>query len=189
VSGGAELVAIKKAARAAALARRAEAAEVGDGAAGAARLREVLADKGARVLSGYMPMRGEIDPLPAMAAHAGRVCVPVTPPRGNPLSFREWTPDARMVEGPFKAMVPEDGDWLVPEVLIVPLLAFDRRGYRLGYGGGYYDRTLESLRSKGPVTAIGYAWAAQETDAVPLEPTDQPLDLIVTDAGVIYPRG
>ena len=183
------LTEIKKAARAEVLARRLKAARLGDPLAGALRLQGVLAGQGGKVLSGYMPMRGEIDPLPAMAAHDGPVCVPVTPPRGNPLSFREWTPEARMVEGPFKALVPETGGWLEPEVLVVPLVAFDRRGFRLGYGGGYYDRTLERLRALWPTLAIGFAWAAQEMEAVPLEPTDQPLDLIVTETEVIYPRG
>jgi 5-formyltetrahydrofolate cyclo-ligase len=69
-------------------------------------------------------------------------------------------------------------------VLIVPMLAWDRRGYRLGYGGGFYDRTLEGLRAKGPVLAIGFAFAAQEVEAVPTEPTDQRLDAVVTEKGV-----
>jgi 5-formyltetrahydrofolate cyclo-ligase len=92
-----------------------------------------------------------------------------------------------MIEGEFGALIPESGDWLVPEVLVVPLLAFDRRGYRLGYGGGFYDRTLELLRAMGPVKAIGFAFAAQEIDRVPTEATDQPLDLIVTERGIVRP--
>ncbi|MDH3263737.1 MAG: 5-formyltetrahydrofolate cyclo-ligase, partial [Paracoccaceae bacterium] len=76
---------------------------------------------------------------------------------------------------------------LVPEVLVVPLVAFDRRGYRLGYGGGFYDRTLEHLRAEGPALAIGFAWAAQEDPALPVEPTDQRLDLIVTERETIRP--
>ena len=74
---------------------------------------------------------------------------------------------------------------LVPQVLIVPLVAFDRSGGRLGYGGGFYDRTLELLRAAGPIFAVGFAYAAQEAEALPLEPTDQPLDVIVTDAEVL----
>jgi 5-formyltetrahydrofolate cyclo-ligase len=135
-----------------------------------------------------MPMRAEIDPLAAMAAHAGPVAVPVIEGMGLPLRFRAWHPAAPMVRGRFGALVPETGDWITPEVLIVPLVAFDRAGNRLGYGGGFYDRTLEALRARGPVTAIGYAYAAQETDALPLEPTDQRLDLIVTETGIIRPR-
>ncbi|WP_371286182.1 5-formyltetrahydrofolate cyclo-ligase [Albidovulum sp.] len=94
-----------------------------------------------------------------------------------------------MVPGTFGALVPAEGDWIEPEVLIVPLLAFDRRGYRLGYGGGFYDRTLEALRARGPVTAIGFAFAAQEVDEVPIEATDQPLDIVVTDKGILIPGG
>ena len=128
-----------------------------------------------------------------MAAHlaagqGGRVAVPVIPGPAQALRFHEWSPEARMVEGAFKALIPEGGAELVPTVLIVPLLAFDRRGFRLGYGGGFYDRTLEGLRARGPVTAIGFAFAAQEVAQVPIEPTDQPLDLIVTEAGIIRPE-
>lgn len=178
---------IKAAARAAAFDRRKLAFAAGQGRA-AEILAQVLAAHRGQVLSGYMPMRTEIDPLPAMAAHAaagGRVCVPVIPGRAQPLRFREWTPDCALEEGPFGARVPAGGDWLVPQVLIVPLLSFDRRLFRLGYGGGFYDRTLEGLRAAGPVTAIGYAFAAQEVAEVPIEPTDQPLDLVVTETGVI----
>jgi len=182
------LTEIKAAARAEAFARR-KVAFAARGSRDADRLRAVLADHVGRPLAGYMPMRTEIDCLPAMAAHAGPVGVPVIEGVGLPLRFRRWSPSAPMVAGAFGALVPETGDWIEPEVLIVPLLAFDRRGYRLGYGGGFYDRTLERLRRAGPVTAIGFAFAAQEVAKVPIEPTDQPLDLIVTEAGVITPAG
>ena len=157
-------------------------------AAGQGQAAEILADFLAahhgKVLSGYMPMRTEIDPLPAMAAHQGPVGVPVIMAKATPLRFREWTPGAAMVEGTFKAMIPAEGMWLEPEVLIVPLLAFDARGYRLGYGGGFYDRTLEGLRARRPTLAIGFAFAAQEVAEVPIEPTDQRLDAVVTQMGV-----
>jgi 5-formyltetrahydrofolate cyclo-ligase len=177
------LEAVKAEARREAFARRKTAFAAGQGAA-AAHLAAVLAGQAGRVLSGYIPMRTEIDPLPAMAAHAGPVCVPVVPGKGVPLRFRRWTPGCAMVEGPFGALVPAEGDWLVPQVLIVPLLAWDRRGFRLGYGGGYYDRTLEGLRAAGPVLAVGFAFAAQEVAAVPVEPTDQRLDAMVTENGL-----
>lgn len=180
------LTEIKAAARADAFIRRkvVYANRTGDEAA---KLAAVLADHRGKVLAGYMPMRTEIDCLPAMAAHQGSVAVPVIMAAGQPLQFRQWTARARMVPGAFGALIPETGYWLVPEVLIVPLLAFDRRGYRLGYGGGFYDRTLEGLRARGPVTAIGFAFAAQEVETVPIEPTDQPLDMIVTEAEVFTP--
>jgi 5-formyltetrahydrofolate cyclo-ligase len=88
-----------------------------------------------------------------------------------------------MIEGAFGAQVPETGEEIVPELLIVPLVAFDRAGNRLGYGGGFYDRTLERLRAARPDTlAVGFAYSAQEAESLPLEPTDQTLDAIVTEA-------
>jgi 5-formyltetrahydrofolate cyclo-ligase len=157
-------------------------------AAGQGQAAEILADylaaQRGQVLSGYMPMRTEIDPLPAMASHQGPVGVPVIVGKGLPLRFREWSPGVRMVEGPFKALIPEEGAWVEPQVLIVPLLAFDARGYRLGYGGGFYDRTLEGLRARGPVLAVGFAFSAQEVPEVPTDDTDQRLDAVVTEKGV-----
>ena len=174
---------IKALAREAAFAARKLAFAAGQGQA-AELLADYLAGQAGRVLSGYMPMRTEIDPLPAMAAHRGTVGVPVIIGKGQALRFREWTPGARMVEGAFKALIPEEGAWVEPQVLIVPLLAFDARGYRLGYGGGFYDRTLEGLRAKGPVLAVGFAFAAQEVAEVPIDATDQRLDAVVTETGV-----
>lgn len=140
------------------------------------------------VLSGYMPMRGELDPLPAMAAHSGPVAVPVVVGRRQALEFHRWSLDCAMTLGSFKVPVPATRDPLVPQVLIVPLLAFDLDGFRLGYGGGFYDRTLEELRASGWVLAIGFAHDAQQVRRVPREATDQPLDLIVTPERVICPQ-
>ncbi len=178
---------IKAQARTEAFARRKVAFAGGQGAAGDV-LAGVLADHRGKILSGYMPMRTEIDPLGAMAGHEGRVCVPVIPGRAQPLRFREWRPGCAMEAGAFGALIPAGGDWLEPEVLIVPLLAFDARGYRLGYGGGFYDRTLEGLRGRGRgvgrVLAIGFAFAAQEVAEVPIDATDQRLDMMVTEQGL-----
>ena len=175
----------KAAARATALARRA-AVHAACGAQ-AGHLSEVLAGYRGVPLAGYLPMRTEIDPVPALAEAAahGPVGMPVIVAKGTPLRFRLWTPGCATVPGTFGAPIREAGDWMVPEILIVPLVAFDRRGGRLGYGGGFYDRTLQALRANGPVMAIGYAFAAQEAEDLPLETTDQPLDLIVTERGVI----
>lgn len=147
-------------------------------------LRAALAPYAGKVLAGYMPMRTEIDPLPAMHAHQGPLCVPVIVAPATPLRFAAYHAGGDLVEGAFGALIPADLHYLTPQVLIVPLLAYDGRGYRLGYGGGFYDRTLQSLRAAGPVVAIGYAFAAQEVPLVPTEATDQPLDMIVTEAGV-----
>jgi 5-formyltetrahydrofolate cyclo-ligase len=174
---------IKALARSEAYARRAVAFAAGQGQA-AEILADFLAGQRGRVLSGYMPMQTEIDPLPAMAAHQGPVGVPVIVAKATPLRFREWSPGCPMVEGAFKAMIPEEGAWVEPEVLIVPMLAFDARGYRLGYGGGFYDRTLEGLRARGPVLAVGFAFAAQEVAEVPTDEFDQRLDAVVTEKGV-----
>ncbi|MFT4151292.1 MAG: 5-formyltetrahydrofolate cyclo-ligase [Paracoccaceae bacterium] len=174
----------KAIARKAAFAARKQAFAQGQGQA-AELLADCLAPHQGRVLAGYMAMRTEIDPLPAMIAHTGPVCVPVIAGPGRPLRFRQWTHGCPMIMGEFGAAIPAEGPWLEPEVLIVPLVAFDRRGYRLGYGGGFYDRTLEGLRAKRPTLAIGLAFAAQELPQVPVEPTDQPLDAIVTEAGVL----
>jgi 5-formyltetrahydrofolate cyclo-ligase len=122
-----------------------------------------------------------------MAAHRGPVCVPVIAGPGRPLRFRQWAPGCPMVAGEFGALIPAEGDWLEPEVLIVPLLAWDRHGYRLGYGGGFYDRTLEMLRARRPRRAVGFAFAAQEVPEVPREANDQRLDLIVTETGAVTP--
>jgi 5-formyltetrahydrofolate cyclo-ligase len=173
----------KALARSEAFARRAEAFAGGQGQA-AEILADFLSAQRGKVLSGYMPMRTEIDPLTAMAAHQGVVGVPVIMGKAMPLRFREWSPGCRLVEGAFKAMIPEEGAWVEPAVLIVPLLAFDARGYRLGYGGGFYDRTLEGLRARGPVLAVGFAFAAQEVAEVPIDATDQRLDAMVTEKGV-----
>ena len=172
--------------RVAALAAR--AADGGDNAAATARMIDVLATFCGKILSGYWPMRGEVDPLPAMAAHDGPLCLPVVPGRAMPLVFRAWRPGDPLDAGSFGIHhPPESAPVLVPQVLIVPLAAFDRSGQRIGYGGGYYDRTLAALRAAGPVTAIGLAFASQEIAAIPVGPFDQPLDMIVTDREIICP--
>ena len=143
---------------------------------------------GVRVVAGYCPIRTEIDVLPLMtdlhrAGH--RIVVPVIEAAGLPLRFVEWWPDVAMQDGPFGAMVPVETQELAPDLVIAPLVGFDRAGWRLGYGGGFYDRSLEGLRAGRRVRAFGYAYAAQEVAAVPVEPTDQRLDGIVTEQGLI----
>lgn len=158
-------------------------------AAAAAALIDALTPFAGRPLAGYMPMRGEADPRPAMqaATQTGPVCVPVVIAKAQPLRFRSWQTTSQMEPGTFGALIPQDGAWIIPEVLIVPLVAFDKTGARLGYGGGFYDRTLHRLRACGPITAIGFALACQQAGHLPQEPTDQPLDMIVTENGPIVP--
>jgi len=186
-----ELTQAKAAARKAAFARRKDAKSPDRDAAAVAHLLEAVLPYKGRAISGYLPIRTEVDPVPVMAAMAawGPVCVPVIKAKGQPLEFHRWEPGCDLVEGPFGASIPAKAEVIVPQVLIVPLVAFDRNGGRLGYGGGFYDRTLEGLRARGNVAAIGYAFAAQEAKDLPLEQTDQPLDAIITDEGVLRMRG
>ncbi|MGG7566166.1 5-formyltetrahydrofolate cyclo-ligase [Rhodovulum sp. DZ06] len=177
----------KAAARAAAFAARREAHRnaAAHAVAAAGHLLSLLAEDAARgaMIAGYMPIRTEIDPRPAMEAlhRAGaRLCLPVVEGDGLPLSFRRWTPGAPLVEGAFKALVPQEETPADPDVLILPLVAFDRRGMRLGYGGGFYDRTLAARPG---LRAIGFAHAAQEAEALPTEATDMPLDAVATETG------
>src|SRR4051812_37865961 len=147
------------------------------------------------VVSGYWPLDGELDirPLLHQIHEQGHpIGLPVVKAKGQPLLFRRWSPGMALVQGSFKVLTPPEGaPELEPDVLLVPLLAFDRAGFRLGYGGGFYDRTLEKRRHeahsgrsipRGPVLAIGIAFAAQETDSLPRGPFDQRLDWIVTEA-------
>lgn len=153
-------------------------------------LREAVAGAPAgAVVSGYWPMRREFDIRPAMARlhEAGFACaLPVVTGPGRSLVFRRWRPGDPLVPGPFGTSQPEDdAPEATPSVVLAPLLAFDRSGRRLGYGGGYYDRTLRGLRARGTVTAIGVAFADQELAETPAGPDDERLDWIVTEGEAI----
>ena len=173
----------KDAARKAAFARRKVAHDSGVGTA--AYLSAFLAGHRGVPLAGYMAMRTEIDPTAAMeeASAHGPVGVPMILGAGQPLKFRLWEPGVEMIAGEFGAFIPAEGDWMTPEIVIVPLVAYDLTGGRLGYGGGFYDRTLEGLRANQATLAIGFAYTAQQADSIPLEPTDQPLNLMITESG------
>jgi 5-formyltetrahydrofolate cyclo-ligase len=147
-------------------------------------LAEVPLPPGAAV-SGFWPMGEEIDTRPALLALHERghtIGLPIVVKAGQPLIFRRWQPGDTLVEGGFGVMIPSvDQEEVVPDVALTPLLAFDARGYRLGYGGGFYDRTLAKLRSQRQVLAVGYAFAAQQVETVPVAAYDEPLDWLVTD--------
>jgi 5-formyltetrahydrofolate cyclo-ligase len=148
-------------------------------------LREAPPPPGA-VVSGFWPIGQEIDIRPLLLSLHERghpVVLPVTPKRGNPLSFRRWRPGDTLQPERFGTFRPT-GEEMVPGFLLVPLLAFDRRGHRLGYGAGYYDRTLAGL--PGGKYALGVAYAAQEVPEVPAGPADMALDAVATDSGVIF---
>jgi len=143
------------------------------------------------IFAGYMPIGSELDCLPLLnrlAAADVPLCLPVVTAPDQPLIFRRWLPDDPLVPGSFGTSEPTTAaQEVLPQVLLVPMLAFDRQGHRLGYGGGYYDRTLKALRAPsdggGGIVAIGVAFAGQLRDKVPVSDGDQPLDWILTEVG------
>ena len=155
--------------------------------------RRIVLAPGASV-SAYWPKGDEVDLRPAMTALSGQahpIGLPVVTGLGAPLLFRLWAPGDRLVEAGFGLMEPvAERAEVTPEVLLMPLLAFDRRGMRLGYGGGFYDRTLAALYDRGLAPlAVGIAYAGQELPEVPFDSTDRPLDWVVTEIEVIDTRG
>jgi len=166
--------------------RDARGPRLGDAASGALA-RHALDDVPIRhgvAISGFWPMASEMDPRPlmtALIARGHRLCLPVVEGRDAALIFRAWTPGDALVEAVFGTRVPAaDQELITPAAVLVPLLAFDRAGHRLGYGGGYYDRTLAALSDP---LAIGIAYGFQEADEVPHDAHDQRLDWVVTELG------
>ncbi len=141
------------------------------------------------VVAGYSTMRDEADAGPLLAALASRghaLCLPVVEAPAAALGFRQWAPGDALVPGYQGIGEPAAGAAVAhPDVVLVPLLAFDRGGHRLGYGGGFYDRTLARLREAGSVLAIGIAFSAQQVDRLPGADHDQRLDAVLTEQGVI----
>ena len=145
------------------------------------------------VVSGFMPLNSEISPLTLMrklSDMGARLALPVVVSRGLPLLMRAYAFGDALVKGVWGIRVPPpEAPEVEPDVLLVPLLAFDRNGNRLGYGAGYYDMTIAALRAKKPVVAVGIAFAAQEVDVVPTTPRDVRLDLVLTERESIDIRG
>ncbi|MGE0626648.1 MAG: 5-formyltetrahydrofolate cyclo-ligase [Hyphomicrobiaceae bacterium] len=141
------------------------------------------------VVSAYLAIGAELDPLPLLRRLSDdglHTCLPVLRPLGDPLQFRAWRPDQSLVERKWGIREPTpDAPLVEPDVLLVPLLAFDESCRRLGYGGGYYDRTLARLRSLKPIVAIGLAFDCQQVGSVPCGPHDAPLDWILTPTRVL----
>jgi 5-formyltetrahydrofolate cyclo-ligase len=146
------------------------------------------------IVSGFMPLKSEISPLPLMrklAAQGARLALPAIAGRGRPLSMRQWAIGEPLDRGQWGIREPKPEAAAVdPDVLLVPLLAFDRAGHRIGYGAGYYDMTIAQIRARKPAAcAIGIAFAAQEIACVPATPRDARLDLVLTEREVIDLRG
>ena len=174
--------------------RKAAAAARPDAAVTAARhaarhFMSAIAPQDNAVVALYHPIRDELDPEPlfdALSDQSLSVALPVTPKRKGPLVFRVFAPGDRLVEDKLGIMVPEESaPETDPDIVLVPLLGFTRRGARLGYGGGYYDRTLAALRARKAVLAVGYAYGAQEVDALPTTDLDEPLDWVITEREAI----
>jgi 5-formyltetrahydrofolate cyclo-ligase len=159
------------------------------GLGGRDRFLAALRPAAGAAVSAYWPLEDEFDPRPLFMELHRRghpIGLPVILGKGQPLMFRRWVPDVALVRGSFRVMTPPaEAPEVVPELLLVPLLAFDRAGYRLGYGGGFYDRTIAKLRAAGNVLAVGVALAAQEVETIPRDDTDEPLDWVVTDQEAI----
>lgn len=156
-------------------------------AAAATRAWAALSRLRGAVIAGYLPIGSEVDPTQTMRslAASNTICVPVVTGKGAPLRFREWWPGCKTEPGPFKVPVPTEGGWRVPNVLIVPMVGFDAGCARLGYGGGFYDRTLAGLPD---AQTLGLAVEAQKLVQIPREATDVRLNAIVTEAGVYQRR-
>jgi 5-formyltetrahydrofolate cyclo-ligase len=137
------------------------------------------------VVSGYSPIRSELDPTPLMkklAAQGAKLALPSVLARGKSLVFRAWSPDDRLTMGPLGILEPSPASAeLIPDIMLVPLAAFDRLGHRIGYGAGHYDFTLAHLRKLKPIVAVGLAFAAQEIKAVPALAHDVALDFVLTE--------
>jgi 5-formyltetrahydrofolate cyclo-ligase len=141
------------------------------------------------VVSGYWPIRNEIDPTPLLrrlAAEGAQLALPVIVGRDAPLVFRSWTADTQLLRGQLGIMEPSPQSAIVtPDILLVPLAAFDRAGHRIGYGAGHYDRSFAKLRTSKVILAIGLAFAAQEIPDVPASDHDARLDLVLTEVETI----
>lgn len=169
--------------------RRAAHADAAANAALSARLGELLAARAPRSVGFYWPLPGEFDARGIVSAWlaadpARRAALPVIAARHAPLAFHAWTPAAAMRTGEHRIPEPDGGTPLVPDLLLIPCVGFDADGFRLGYGGGYYDRTLAAWPAPQHPYTVGIAFEACRVDALPRGAHDRPLDCIATDAAL-----
>jgi 5-formyltetrahydrofolate cyclo-ligase len=152
-----------------------------------------LAPRSGLIVSGFMPIRSEINPLPLLRRYAeagAQLALPAIDGRGKPLRLRAWKIGDKLIAGQWNIREPAaDAPEIVPDIMLVPLAVFDRRGHRIGYGAGYYDMTIAKTRAQKPVLAVGVAFAAQEAPEVPNLPHDEPLDLVLTENETIDCHG
>ena len=138
------------------------------------------------MVAGYAAIGDEIDPLPLLETFAleqARIALPCVVAKDQPLIFRSWTLDQALEPGAFGTREPSASHAeLTPSLVLVPLVGFDLKGRRLGYGGGFYDRTLETLKAQGPLTVVGLAYEAQRLNKAPAESHDVRLDWVVTES-------
>ena len=184
---------MKKMSRQKALETRSKIAASRDGAAAATRLKDNFLSafdvQPGQSVAAYWPFRDEIDVRPLFAELESMGCnclLPVMAGRKEPLQFHQWKPGDVLEPSRFGVLEPSKFHRsTTPDIVILPMLAFDRHGMRLGYGGGYYDRTLNALRGKGEILAIGAAYHDQEIEDIPNDAHDQKIDALVTDQAII----
>lgn len=186
-----DLDAAKAASREQAVLQRAKLANASPGGAImlAGHAAHITDRYGCGVYAGYMPIHSELSPLLLLENLVGLGCdvaLPITPKVGQPLGFHRWEIGGLLEDGPYGTkQPPASNDKCIPDVIFAPLLAFDKAGWRLGYGGGFYDRTVAGLRGfDQQVTLIGIAYEKQKLDKIPVGPFDMPLDAVLSPAGI-----
>jgi 5-formyltetrahydrofolate cyclo-ligase len=138
------------------------------------------------ILAGFHPIGSEVSPLPLLATQTCTICLPVVVEKAKPLIFYKWSVGEPLKKSIFGTKVPAEPVEVIPNIIIVPLLGWDKSGARIGYGGGFYDRTLAELKKQGKILAVGYAFDSQEVpEGIPTESTDVRLDAIVTQTRFI----
>ena len=140
-------------------------------------------------LAFYYPINTEVDPLPTILSvdnESLKFCLPIVQNKNSPLLFREWRKDSSLINSKFGVKVPKEGEILVPDLIFIPLLAYDNYGFRLGYGGGFYDRTISNLKNKNrkKIFTVGLAFSCQKfAYKLPVEKTDEKIDCVLTEKG------
>jgi len=155
----------------------------------AAKLDEVIGEVHGRVISAYWPFRGEPDLrgfIDRVSTRGGRCALPVVVERGKPLVFRPWSPGEPLAKGVWNIPVPATTEEVLPDVVIAPVVGFDRACYRLGYGGGFFDLTLAAIKTSPLKLGVGYRQQALLT--IHPQPNDIPMDMVITEEGACFPK-